>query len=188
MCILLHFSQQIFVHTSCCWHLTLSHNDHGSNAPSFDILIPLVCNAGYHGHFIYPSNVDTRYKSNGCISCVSCVGCPKQKGGQKKSKVAVRSDMNCSKRLGRSVYALGHIQDSTVCIAVSEESCGMLNFGNHLPSRSSKYLGTKTSPLSSRRRRRSRWASSMAVFARVAASMSLASIACVTLCHSRLDS
>jgi len=98
VCILLHFSQQIFVHTSCCWHLTLSHNDHGSNAPSFDILIPLVCNAGYHGHFIYPSNVDTRYKSNGCISCVSCVGCPKQKGGQKKSKVAVRSDMNCSKR------------------------------------------------------------------------------------------
>ena len=62
-----------------------------------------------------------------------------------------------------------------------------LNFGCHRPSRSSKYRGTKISPLSSRRRRRSRCASSTAVFARVAASMSLASIACVRLYHSLVE-
>ena len=85
MYILLHFHEKIFI-PLVVWHVTLfTQRPHGSNPPEFDILIPLVCDAGYHGHFIYPSIVGTKYKSNGCISRVSCVGYPKQKGSKKNN-------------------------------------------------------------------------------------------------------
>ena len=68
---------------------------------------------------IYPSIVATRYKPNGCISCVKSCGLTGAKKG-----MSTRLDITCSTMSGG--YALGHIQDSTVCIAVSEASCGML--------------------------------------------------------------
>lgn len=58
-----------------------------------------------------------------------------------------------------------------------------VNFGSQRPARSVKKRGTKVSPLSSRLRRSSRSRSSTADFASVAASMSLATIACVSFCH-----